>query len=170
MNPELRQLYQDTILDHGKNPRNCRIINPCTHKQSAHNPVCGDQLVLYLNIDEQIEDYNNAIIKDIAFKGQGCAISMASASIMTQLLKGKPVQEAMRLYDQFHSLITQKDPIESDISHTKLKVLAGVNAFPARVKCATLAWHALEHSLTKSLTKDTHSNNSNQDVTSISTE
>ncbi len=164
MQPELRQLYQETILDHGKQPRNFREISPCSHQQEAFNPVCGDKLTLYLDLDD-----NNTVI-DIAFKGQGCAISMASASIMTQLLKGKTKEEALNTFQQFHSVITQKEEANA-LDNTKLKVLSGVSAYPTRIKCATLAWHALEHALTDK--QDSGSNtgtSTNTSTTTITTE
>lgn len=135
MNPMLQTLYQEVILDHGKQPRNFRKLEEnCIH-QDAYNPLCGDKLVLYLNVKD-------GRIEDISFEGQGCAISMASASIMTEELKGKTLVEANAIYKQFTENITGHAG-ESDMG--KLSVLSGVKAFPARVKCATLAWHAFEH-------------------------
>ncbi|MBU2706711.1 SUF system NifU family Fe-S cluster assembly protein [Zooshikella marina] len=137
MNPELKQLYQELIMDHGRQPRNFRVLSPCTHKQQADNPLCGDQLTLYL-------DVKNGVVQDIAFQGHGCAISMASSSMMTQEVKGKSVDNALALFKKFHQLIMSGESAE-DMG--RLAVLSGVKAFPMRVKCATLAWHALEHAL-----------------------
>ncbi|MGI0115574.1 Fe-S cluster assembly sulfur transfer protein SufU [Zooshikella sp. RANM57] len=137
MNPELKQLYQELIMDHGRQPRNFRKLSPCTHMQQADNPLCGDQLTLYLNVKD-------GVVQEVAFQGHGCAISMASASMMTQEIKGKSVKDALALFKKFHQLIMSG---ESSENMGRLAVLSGVKAFPMRVKCATLAWHALEHVL-----------------------
>ncbi len=141
MNPDLRALYQETILDHGKNPRCFKIIEPHTHAKQGFNPVCGDQLTLFLDVRDQH-------IHDISFQGKGCAISMASASMMSQALKGFSIAQAETLFQQFHSAMT--DVNVNELTHPKLKVLLGVKGYPNRVKCATLAWQALE-SLLKSI-------------------
>lgn len=135
MNPELRALYQETILDHGKHPRCFKQLEPHTHTRQGFNPVCGDQLTLFLDVrDEHIHD--------ISFQGQGCAISMASASMMSQALKGLSLSAANQLFQQFHLALT--DPATTSLEHPKLKVFIGVKSYPNRVKCATLAWHTLE--------------------------
>jgi nitrogen fixation NifU-like protein len=135
---DLRELYQEVILDHNKRPRNFRAIAGATRVAKGHNPLCGDRLTLYLTLDGQR-------IADVAFEGSGCAISKASASLMTEALKGKTVDDAVRLFEQFHELVTT--PPEVDVTTTglgKLAVFAGVREFPARVKCASLAWHTLK--------------------------
>lgn len=137
MNPMLQTLYQEIILDHGKQPRNFRKIERDCVIQEAHNPLCGDRLTLYLRMQD-------GKIDDIAFEGQGCAISVASASIMTETLKGKTLHEAGKLYSQFKDNVTGQSD-NQDIG--KLSVLSGVKAFPSRVKCATLAWHAFDHAV-----------------------
>lgn len=149
MRDDLRHLYQETILEHGKHPRNFKVLQPCTHSQEAFNPVCGDQLTLYLNVEDDK-------IQEAAFIGKGCAISMASASLMTQAVKGKSVAQAHALFEQFRRLVTgeaQKDEGQDEAVSVKLQVLAGVKEFPGRVKCATLSWHALEHALDKNGTQ-----------------
>jgi len=140
---ELRELYQEVILDHGKNPRNFRHPDDANRQAHGENPMCGDQLVVYLKVGE------DGRIADCAFQGQGCAISTASASMMTELIKGKTQEEAKALFSAFHELCTKDDPEhihdhvdEDDLD--KLQVLSGVRQFPVRVKCATLAWHALD--------------------------
>lgn len=138
---ELEQLYQQVIIDHGRSPRNFRVLSPCTHIQKGFNPLCGDRIELALN-------EKNSTIDDIAFQGSGCAISMASASLMTEILKGKSFDEAKKMFDAFHALLT-KDGAQENIG--KLAVLAGVKAYPMRVKCATLAWHTLMAALNQNL-------------------
>ena len=141
---ELRELYQEVILDHGKNPRNFRAVENANRSAHGNNPVCGDMLVVYLSVDE------DDIIRDVAFQGQGCAISVASASMMTELLVGKKKGDAERLYSAFHDMCTKDDfdPAaaegceEDDLD--RLQMLSGVKEFPIRVKCATLAWHTME--------------------------
>ncbi|AFH50600.1 NifU-like protein [Ignavibacterium album JCM 16511] len=142
MQQELRELYQQVILDHNKAPRNFRKIENATNYAEGHNPLCGDNVTIYLDIDE------NNVIKDISFQGSGCAISKASASLMTSMLKGKTVEEAEKLFHKFHDLVTDKlgDNISLD-EFGKLAVFAGVKEFPARVKCASLAWHTLMNAL-----------------------
>ena len=136
---DLRDLYQQVILDHNKQPRNYHALDPHSHKAEGHNPLCGDQVTIYL-------DVNGDIIQDIAFQGRGCAISTASASLMTEILKGKTLAEAEALFGQFHDLITAPEaPTEAGLG--KLAVLGGVRDYPSRVKCATLAWHALQAAL-----------------------
>jgi nitrogen fixation NifU-like protein len=139
---ELRELYQEVILDHGKHPRNYGALDDYNHTAHGHNPMCGDTLVLYLRTNGQ------NVVEDVSFKGQGCAISVASASLMTEILKGKTVEEAETLFNAFHEMCTRDDfeaPGHVDQEALeRLEVLAGVREFPVRVKCATLAWHTLE--------------------------
>jgi len=134
---DLRELYQEVILDHNRSPRNYGKPAHSTHHAEGDNPLCGDHLDVYLTIE-------NDLIKDIAFEGKGCAISKASASLMTASLKGKTVEEAKALFEQFHELITkgEEDIPDFDVMG-KLAVFAGVRSFPLRVKCASLAWHAV---------------------------
>lgn len=138
---ELNDLYQEVILDHNKNPRNFREIESATNTADGNNPLCGDALRVYV----QMEDGK---VKDVAFKGSGCAISKASASMMTQSVKGKTREEAEVLFDEFHKMVTGELNIEEDENHLgKLKIFAGVLEFPARVKCASLSWHTLHAAL-----------------------
>ena len=136
---DIKDLYQEIIVDHNRNPRNFGVIADADITMEGFNPLCGDKLKLYIKIDGQN-------ISDIAFDGTGCAISVASASLMTDAMKGKSIDEAETLFNNFHSLITTENGIDSD--HLgKLAVLAGVKDFPARVKCASLCWHTLHSSL-----------------------
>lgn len=138
---ELSDLYQEVILDHNKNPRNFREIENADRTADGHNPLCGDALKLYLSMDADT-------VKDVAFKGSGCAISKASASMMTQVVKGKTREEAEILFDEFHKMVTGALDIETDENNLgKLKIFAGVLEFPARVKCASLSWHTLHAAL-----------------------
>lgn len=134
----LRELYQEVILDHNKRPRNFRVIDPSTHQADGHNPLCGDRVTVYLTIAD-------GVIQDVAFQGSGCAISTASASLMTEALKGKPVTAVEPLFEAFHDTVT--GAIEAPAELGKLAILAGVRDYPSRVKCATLAWHALRAAL-----------------------
>ena len=136
---ELRDLYQDVILEHSKAPRNFRALNSANHKAEGYNPLCGDRFTLYLEMD------GNSI-RDISFQGSGCAISKASASMMTQALKGKTKEEAEALFGKFHKVVTGHDNGEQ-AELGKLAVFSGVSEFPVRVKCATLAWHTLQAAL-----------------------
>ena len=144
----LRDLYQELILDHAKNPRNYGVLDEPCQSCAAHNPVCGDQFTLTASFNDAIED--------IKFTGQGCAISMASASMMCQNLCGLPLKQAQVTIDSFIALLTQNST--TDASLGKLEVFAGVRKYPQRVKCATLAWRALESLL------------SNNDQATITTE
>jgi len=135
---DLRDLYQEVILDHNKRPRNFRIISQPTHKADGVNPLCGDRISVYLDIED-------GVIKDIAFQGAGCAISSASASLMTETLKGKPIDEVEHLFEVFHNVVTSDCECPRGLG--KLSVLAGVRDSPSRVKCATLAWHAVRAAL-----------------------
>jgi len=138
---ELSDLYQEIILDHNKSPRNFRKLESYNRKAEGFNPLCGDHFNLYLFMD-------NGVIKDIGFEGSGCAISKASASMMTSALKGKTKEEAEKLFQKFHSLVTSKIGEEQDIQGLgKLAVFEGVRDYPVRVKCATLAWHTLKAAL-----------------------
>ena len=141
MNDELRELYQQVILDHNKSPRNFRIIEHANHSAEGFNPLCGDHIDIYL-------DVKDGIINDISFQGKGCAISKASASLMSSIVKGKKVEEAESLFEKFHDLITGKYGDNPDVEELgKLAVLGGVREFPARVKCASLAWHTMINAL-----------------------
>jgi nitrogen fixation protein NifU and related proteins len=131
-------LYQETILDHSKRPRNHHPLADADRKAEGYNPLCGDKLKLYLKMDGDI-------VKDASFEGAGCAISTASASLMTESLKGKTRQEALKLVEKFHDLLTTDTPASRDLG--KLVVFCGVREYPARVKCATLAWHTLKSAL-----------------------
>lgn len=136
----MRELYQELILDHNKNPRNFREIKDGGQKSEGFNPLCGDKLTLYLKISD-------GKIEDISFVGSGCAISKASASLMTENLKGKTVEEAKRTFESFHQLLSGH-PENADTSKLgKLTVFSGVCEYPARVKCATLAWHTFKSGL-----------------------
>lgn len=131
---DLRDLYQQVIMDHKKNPRNFREIVDANHMAHGNNPLCGDALVVYVKL-------NNGVIEDVSFQGSGCAISVASASLMTETLKGKTLEEAEKLYDNVHNALTGES--ENAELAGKLQVLGGVKEFPARVKCATLSWHTV---------------------------
>lgn len=134
---ELRDLYQQVILDHNKSPKNYKKLEPASHTSEGYNPLCGDRINLYLLVEDDI-------IKDIGFQGSGCAISKASASVMTTLVKGKSVAEAEQLFKKFQNLITSKKDSGFDLTELgKLAVFAGVREFPVRVKCAALAWHTM---------------------------
>lgn len=141
---DLRDLYQEVILDHGKNPRNFRHPEGTNCEAHGHNPVCGDTLTVYLKVDK------DGVIVDAAFQGRGCAISMASASMMTEVLKGRSVEQAKTLFDSFHRMCTSDDfdalaaEGGDEDALERLYVLSGVREFPVRVKCATLAWHTMQ--------------------------
>jgi nitrogen fixation NifU-like protein len=134
---ELRELYQQVILDHNKSPRNFRKIENANKFAEGYNPLCGDRINIYLIVE-------NDIVKDISFQGSGCAISKASASLMSSIVKGKTVKEAEELFHKFHNLITGKLDDDFELEELgKLAVFAGVREFPVRVKCASLAWHTM---------------------------
>jgi nitrogen fixation NifU-like protein len=138
---ELSELYQETILEHNKNPRNFREIEGADRTADGNNPLCGDALRVYVDLEGDT-------VKDVAFKGSGCAISKASASMMTQVVKGKSKDEAEKLFDEFHRMVTGGLDVETEENHLgKLKIFAGVLEFPARVKCASLSWHTLHAAL-----------------------
>ncbi len=136
---DLRDLYQEVIMDHNKKPRNFRDMPEADHLAHGNNPLCGDALVVYVKLAGET-------IEDVSFQGSGCAISVASASLMTEMLKGKTVAEAQVIYEQFHQQMTDKS-VDNAASLGKLEVLSGVREFPARVKCATLSWHTVHAAL-----------------------
>ena len=138
--PELRDLYQELILEHSKAPRNYRALENTAHKAEGYNPLCGDRFTVYLKIEDDI-------IRDIAFQGSGCAISKASASMMTQSVKGKTKDQALELFERFRETVTGQARNGNHTELGKLAVFSGVAEFPTRVKCATLAWHTLEAAL-----------------------
>jgi len=132
---DLREIYQEVILDHYRTPRNLGALAAASHKAEGYNPLCGDRLVVYLKIDD-------GIVRDASFEGAGCAISTAAASLMTEALKGRRIGEVQDLFGEFHAMVTGKET-GAHPRLGKLEVLAGVREFPSRVKCATLAWHAV---------------------------
>ena len=138
---DLKELYQEIILDHGKNPRNLRKTENFNKDAKGHNPLCGDKVHIYLKLNE------NKKVEDISFEGEGCAISMASASIMTDLLRGKEENDVKEIVNDFLEMIKEKDEIKTNLlkddEKTKLMCLSGVKQYPMRVKCATLSWHTL---------------------------
>lgn len=134
-------LYQEIILDHSKHPRNCHAMAEANRQAEGYNPLCGDKLKLFLKLEGDK-------VVDASFEGSGCAISTASASLMTESLKGKTRQEALDLLEKFHELLTTDTPVRQDLG--KLVVFCGVRDYPARVKCATLAWHTLKSALSGS--------------------
>ena len=144
----LKELYQEIILDHGKNPRNLRKTENFNKDAKGHNPLCGDKVHIFLKLND------NKKLEDISFEGQGCAISMASASIMTDLLKGKEEKEVKEIVKDFLEMIKEKDQINTNLlkddEKTKLMCLSGVKQYPMRVKCATLSWHTLTSAIDKS--------------------
>ena len=138
---DLRDLYQEVILEHSKQPRNYRELGDANHKAEGYNPLCGDHFTVYLKMDGEK-------IQDVSFQGSGCAISKASASMMTQSVKGKTLAEAEKIFAQFHTLVTgggERSGNQEELG--KLAVFSGVSEFPVRVKCATLAWHTLHAAL-----------------------
>ncbi len=137
MDGNLRELYQEVIFDHNRQPRNFHAMDDADRVADGNNPLCGDELTVYLRIAD-------GVVTDVSFVGHGCAISTASASLMTEAVKGKPVEEVEALFRDFHALLTDTPP---DRDFGKLEVLTGVREFPARVKCATLAWHTLHNAL-----------------------
>ena len=140
---DVRDLYQEVIFEHNKSPRNYGVLTDYNRHAVGHNPLCGDQLTVYLIVDDA------DTVQDVKFEGSGCAISMASASLMTQTIKGMAKDEAEKIFQAFHDVCTKEREVEDTPELGKLAVLAGVRDFPSRVKCATLAWHtvhaALEH-------------------------
>ena len=136
---DLSDLYQEVILDHNKRPRNFHVIDSASHQAEGFNPLCGDRLHLYLKVEDDV-------VTEVGFQGSGCAISKASASIMTDSVKGRPVAEARALFTRFHTMVTTP-PEQAVEDMGKLSALAGVREFPVRVKCASLAWHTLKAAL-----------------------
>jgi len=144
MDQELRELYQQVILDHNKSPRNFKKMEEANHFAEGFNPLCGDHIDIFVSVDE------NSVIKDVSFQGNGCTISKSSASLMTTIVKGKKIEEAEAIFDNFQKLVTGKDLSEEEIDGLgKLAIFQGVKEFPARVKCASLAWHTLNAALKK---------------------
>jgi nitrogen fixation NifU-like protein len=146
---ELSELYQQVILDHNKKPRNFRKLATANHHAEGFNPLCGDQLTVYLQLEDET-------VKDISFEGSGCAISKAAASMMTQAVKGKSKQHAEQLFSEFHKMVTgalDEKTTLNQLGH--LQIFSGVREFPVRVKCATLAWHTLQAALTNKETVST---------------
>ena len=140
---ELSELYQQVILDHNKKPRNFRKMEDATNSAEGHNPLCGDQLTVYLDLE-------NGSVEDVSFEGSGCAISKASASMMTQAVKGKSKEQAEELFKEFHSMVTGELDEENTENHLgNLRIFAGVRDFPVRVKCASLPWHTMHAALNK---------------------
>ncbi|NBC31733.1 MAG: SUF system NifU family Fe-S cluster assembly protein [Alphaproteobacteria bacterium] len=141
MSDDLRELYQELVLDHGRHPRNRRHPDSFNHEAFGKNPMCGDALVVYLMLDPQ------GVVTDCAFMGEGCAISMASASLMTEIVRGKTVDQANALFAAFQHLATGEGEVDESVLDEddldRLQALSGVRQFPIRVKCATLAWHTL---------------------------
>lgn len=135
----LRELYQEVIFDHNRNPRNFHELPDCSHRADGHNPLCGDQLTVYARI-------NDGLVEEVSFVGHGCAISTASASLMTEAVRGKTVEYVEELFGNIHQMLTESHP---DCDLGKLEVLSGVREFPARVKCATLSWHTLHNAITQ---------------------
>jgi len=140
----LQDLYQEVILDHNKSPRNFgKIEQDCFHSD-GHNPLCGDKVTVYVRLKDGVVD-------EVSFEGKGCAISTASASLMTECVKGKPIAEVQAMFEKFHSLVTGENDLDEDgLELGKLEVLAGVKEFPMRVKCATLSWHTLNAAMNAS--------------------
>lgn len=138
---ELRDLYQDVILDHNRQPRNCYVMDCANRTADGHNPLCGDTVKVYLRI-------SNGMVEEISFQGHGCAICTASTSLMTESVKGKTVEQVRDLFEGFHHMLTGV-AAEQGIELGKLKVFEGVREYPVRVKCATLAWHTLNAAIDK---------------------
>jgi nitrogen fixation NifU-like protein len=138
---ELSELYQQVILDHNKKPRNFHKLDGANRTAEGYNPLCGDQLSVYMLLEDEV-------VKDISFEGQGCAISKAAASMMTQSVKGKTKQDAETLFDEFHRMVTGQLDAEATPNHLgRLTIFSGVRDFPARVKCASLSWHTMHAAL-----------------------
>lgn len=137
---DLRDLYQEIIVDHNRSPRNFRKIEKPTRSAQGFNPLCGDKLTLYLTLDGDV-------ITDISFEGSGCAISVASASLLTEKLKGSTIGDARKIFDELHAVFTADEEPENLEQLGKLGALAGVRAYPSRIKCASLSWHALNNAL-----------------------
>jgi nitrogen fixation NifU-like protein len=138
---EIKDLYQQVIVDHSKRPRNCRRIEGANRKVEGYNPLCGDRITIYVKLED-------GVVKDISFEGSGCAISTASASLLTESLKGKSLEDAEALFESLHNLVTGLQPVHQAPKLGKLAVFSGVCDYPTRVKCATLAWHTLHAAIT----------------------
>ena len=136
---QLTDLYQEIILDHSKNPKNFGVLDRYTCTAEGNNPMCGDQLTVYVDVKDNI-------VSDVSYRARGCAISVASASIMSQMIKGKTLEEVNILFDKFHRLCMGED-IEEDEDTETLQALSGVSKFPTRVKCATMSWHAVKEAI-----------------------
>ena len=136
---QLTDLYQEIILDHSKNPKNFGVLDRYTCTAEGNNPMCGDQLTVYVNVKDNI-------VSDVSYRARGCAISVASASIMSQMIKGKTLEEVNILFDKFHRLCMGED-IEEDEDTETLQALSGVSKFPTTVKCATMSWHAVKEAI-----------------------
>ena len=148
---DLRELYQQVILDHNKKPRNFRKLERANRTAEGFNPLCGDQLTVYLELEDEV-------VKDISFEGSGCAISKAAASMMTQSVKGKTKQDAEILFDEFHRMVTGQLDAEATPNHLgRLTIFSGVRDYPARVKCASLSWHTMRAALNGEETVSTES-------------
>jgi nitrogen fixation protein NifU and related proteins len=138
---DLRELYQELIIDHSKRPRNFKVLEAANRKLEGYNPLCGDKITLFLELEHDR-------VKNVSFQGSGCAISTASASVMTESVKGKTLAEVEALFEVFHQMVMGKPPAAGNVPELgKLAVFSGVSEFPARVKCATLAWHTLHAAL-----------------------
>jgi nitrogen fixation protein NifU and related proteins len=131
------QLYQQLILHHNKSPKNFRKLDPCSHHAEGYNPLCGDHFSVYLNID------NNSIIKEITFHGSGCAISKSSASIMTEIIKGTTTTQAKKIFAVAQGMFTGKSSKDESLTLKKLEIFSNISRYPTRIKCASLAWHAM---------------------------
>ena len=142
---DLRELYQEVILDHSRNPRNFGRLENASHKARGHNPLCGDDITIYIEMEGDV-------VRNISFEGSGCAISTSSASLMSEILKGKTLEEVRSLFESFHEMVTGDPSQKAEVAPEmgKLAVMAGVREFPIRVKCATLSWHALMTALGES--------------------
>jgi len=150
---DLNDLYQQVIIDHSKKPRNFRAMDGANRKAAGQNPLCGDNYTVFMVME-------NAVVKDVSFQGDGCAISKASASMMTDALKGKTKEQAEKIFHEFHAMITEAKPASDELG--KLGVLAGVSKFPTRVKCAILSWHAANAALDGSAEVVSTENNEGQ--------
>ena len=137
----INDLYQEVILDHAKSPRNFGVLEQYTCTAEGNNPMCGDQLTVYVDIQD-------GVVSDVSYRARGCAISIASASIMSSMIKGRTLEEVNILFDKFHMLCTGQE-VEDDDDIDRLRVLSGVSKFPTRVKCATMSWHAVKEACTK---------------------
>ena len=141
---ELRELYQSVILDHNRKPRNAGVPSGANQSAEGDNPLCGDRITVHVAVED-------GVLKDVGFVGEGCAISTASASLMTEAVKGRSAEEVERLFEEFHALVTSSLQSEAEVGNLgKLRVFSGVREFPMRVKCATLSWHTLRAALSES--------------------